>query len=207
MGKLKDNYIVKAWLVLSIALIFGSALAGVEIYLKPKIVANKLNETLNLIPDLIQKNDVKESKAELKIEFNKVKILRGKRKVFYNVIKTSRDGKNTGWVIKSSGPGYADKIELLIGFDPHMKFITGLYVLGQKETPGLGNKITDTVFRNQFLNVKTENTLLAVKAKSGKNGEIDSITGATISSRSVCDIVNSAVKDLKSPLKSGSIKK
>lgn len=206
MGKFKDNYIVKAWLVLSIALVFGSSLAGVEIFLKPKIAANKLNETLSLIPDLILKTVNDKTKAELKIEFKKVEILRGKRKVFYNVIQTSRDGNNAGWVIKSSGPGYADKIEVLIGFDPHMRFITGLYVLEQKETPGLGNKITEPVFRNQFLNVKTENTLSAVKAKRGE-GEIDSITGATISSRSVCDIVNNVVKDLKTTLGSGSIKK
>ncbi|MCP3921828.1 MAG: RnfABCDGE type electron transport complex subunit G [Desulfobacterales bacterium] len=206
MGKFKDNYIVKAWLVLSIALIFGSSLAGVEIVLKPKIIANKLNETLSLIPYLIQEKE-KEKSQNLKITFNKVEIEKNERKIFYNVIHTSRDGKTAGWVVKSKGPGYADKVELLIGFDPNMKYITGLFVIDQKETPGLGNKIIENNFRNQFLRINTENSLVAVKTGKRHPGEIDAITGATISSRSVCDIVNTVVKDLKQPLGSGSIKK
>ncbi len=201
MGSFKDNYIIQAWLVLILTLLFGSSLAGIERILAPRIQENKLNEMLELVPDLIQNSEKKDSLSNLKIDFKEFEVLRDNRKIFYNVIHTSKKGATSGWIIRSSGQGYADKIELLIGFDPHMKFITGLFILEQKETPGLGNKITHESWRDQFLNIETEYTLSAVKSGADNPGEIDAITGATISSRSVCTIVNTVIKDLKKPLK------
>jgi len=203
MGKFKENYIIQAWLVLLLALFFGTSLAGVELLLGPRIRDNKLNETLELVPGLIRQNDSKKVSGDLKIAFHKIAISRQNREIAYNVLHTSRNDESTGWVIRSTGQGYADKIELLVGFDPNMDSITGLYVLEQKETPGLGNKILESSWREQFINTKTGHTLAAVKTGAVKPGEIDAITGATISSRSVCDIVNTVIQDLKKPLESG----
>jgi electron transport complex protein RnfG len=105
-----------------------------------------------------------------------------------------------GWVAKASGQGYADKIELLLGLDPEAKSITGLFILEQKETPGLGNKIITDAWRSQFLDKKTDNPLVVVKGGAKVPNEIDAVTGATISSRSVTTIVNTAISDLRDPL-------
>jgi electron transport complex protein RnfG len=81
----------------------------------------------------------------------------------------------------------------MIGFDPGSGTLTGIEVLEQKETPGLGDKIeTDTAFRSQFPGRIAP--LRRVKARSGADrSEVQTITGATISSRAVIRIVNNAV--------------
>ena len=66
----------------------------------------------------------------------------------------------------------------------------GMKVLGHKETPGLGDKIEQPPFTDQFLDARTP--LRSVKATPAQPGEIQTVTGATISSRTVVTIINNA---------------
>ena len=75
----------------------------------------------------------------------------------------------------------------------------GMKVLDSKETPGLGDKIfKDMAFVDQFF-AKPDTPLVAVKPGAGKGrpGEIDTITGATISSKVVIDIINHGLEEWK----------
>jgi electron transport complex protein RnfG len=103
--------------------------------------------------------------------------------------------------VKSKGQGYADRIELLVGVDAGAQKITGIYILDQKETPGLGNKIAETKWRDQFHGKETRQSLRATKAGAKSPEEINAVSGATISSNSVCAIVNTAMVDLRDKLK------
>jgi electron transport complex protein RnfG len=207
-GGWKDSNLAQAWLVLLLALCFGTALAAVQINLAGIIAANKLNETLSKVPDLIWGTEkaarLKDEQALVEILPGTVTIAKGARTVSYPVYRLSRNGQVEGWVIKSTGQGYADKIELLVGLDPRAETITGLFVLEQKETPGLGNKIITPEWRGQFSRKKTGRPL-EVKKNSGQGNNpdspaIDAITGATISSRSVTGIVNGIVGDVRGNL-------
>ena len=105
-----------------------------------------------------------------------------------------------GWVVGASGQGFADRIELLIGLSARGDTITGLYVLEQKETPGLGSKITGD-FQEQFARKDPAKGLEVTKDKPAEGAnQIRAIAGATVSTRSVCDIVNAALKDLPGKL-------
>ena len=84
--------------------------------------------------------------------------------------------------------------------DPKMETITGLFILEQKETPGLGNKIIESQWRGQFTGKKTAPALAVTKTGASAPNEIDAVTGATISSRTVTDIVNGAIGALREPL-------
>jgi electron transport complex protein RnfG len=198
----KTNFISQAWLVLSLAICFGAMLAGMQIALGPTIEANKVNETLERVPVLVfgAAHATELSQSGLEINPLTVGVEKAGKTVRYNVYETKSDGNLAGWVTKSAGQGYADKIEILIGFDPRMEKITGLFVLDQKETPGLGNKILEEAWRSQFLDKPTGTALMPVKGQSTAAHEIDAITGATISSKAVTDIVNTAVADLRQPL-------
>jgi len=109
--------------------------------------------------------------------------------------------KLVGFAIEASGQGYAGVIRILYGYDPFDEAIIGFYVLESKETPGLGDKIEkDPRFLENFnqldvaLNPAGEglkNDVTTVKSGTKENPwEIDGITGATISSRAIGDIVN-----------------
>jgi len=49
----QNNNLLQAWLVLTLALIFGIALAGVQAALGPKIEANKIKETMERVPEVV----------------------------------------------------------------------------------------------------------------------------------------------------------
>lgn len=202
--RLKNSNIVQAWLVLTLALLFGSGLAAIQISLAPTIEVNKINETRQKVPELIfgkaKAMEMAAQKKNLHITPQFVAVDKQGKKVFYNVFKADLDGKCVGWVVKTKGQGYADKIELLIGLAPDIKTITGLFILDQKETPGLGNKIVTDKWRSQFIDKPAGTRLTVTKTGAATDTEINAVTGATISSRSTINIINTAIGDLKGPL-------
>jgi len=97
-----------------------------------------------------------------------------------------------GYAIPAAGPGFQDTIGLLYGYTPERKLVVGMEILESRETPGLGDKIyKDMDFVGSFSALSIEPEIVAVKkgTRSLPN-EIDSITGATISSKAVVRIIN-----------------
>ncbi|MBK8883526.1 MAG: RnfABCDGE type electron transport complex subunit G [Bacteroidales bacterium] len=89
--------------------------------------------------------------------------------------------------------GFSGNINLMAGFKPDGT-IFNISVLEHKETPGLGSKMNDPAFRNQFNDKNPTSFELKVK-KDG--GPVDAITAATISSRAFCDAVSRAYVTLQ----------
>jgi electron transport complex protein RnfG len=200
----KTNFISQTWLVLLLAICFGALLAGMQITLGPTIEANKINETLEKVPEMVfgaaHAQELADRKQVVDVTPISVGVDKAGKTIRYSVFEAKTEGQLAGWVVKTAGQGYADKIEMLIGLDPMIEKITGIFVLDQKETPGLGNKIVTDEWRSQFLAKSTAQPLATVKAKASAGNEIDAITGATISSKAVTDIVNAAVHNLRNPL-------
>ena len=181
---MRNSYIGQAWLVILLSLGFGGALAGVQVMLHQRIEENKLAETLSQIPALVP--GAEEGKADT---------VAGQR-----LYRALAGGRHVGWVVPAGGQGFADRIELLIGLDADVRRITGLYVLEQKETPGLGNKIVEEKWRRQFSGKSASRPLVVVKGGAKGENEIDAVTGATISSESVCRIVNRTLSRMRDEL-------
>ena len=202
--RFKNSNFAQAWLILVLALIFGSALAAVQVNFSGVIAANKLNEALERVPELIWGTataaKLASEKASVDITPGTVSVKKDHKTAYYSLFRVIHESNLAGWVIKAGGQGYADKIEILIGLDPGVNTITGLFVLEQKETPGLGNKIVFPRWRNQFIRKKTNTPLVVAKGKIQGPNTIDAVTGATISSRSVTGIVNRTIGDVKGRL-------
>ncbi len=92
-----------------------------------------------------------------------------------------------------SDGGFGGKVELIIGMLMDGT-VTGYKVIEQKETPGLGSKIAEKKFAGQFVGLNAYQDQFKLQ-KDG--GEIDAVTGATISSRAVIDAVQKAVQTYK----------
>jgi len=198
----KGGYIKQAWLVLLLALCYGAALAGVQTALGPIIEENKKREINSQVPILVgvdpETTDVE--KVEVTGKDDKTKAV---------YVAKTKDGELLGWVIRASGQGFADRIEILLGLSADLKTITGLYVLDQKETPGLGDKIRSDSerdeegnivamsYRDMYIGKSTGEPITIVKRtpEEGTN-QIEAITAATVSSDKVADIVNSAIDNL-----------
>ena len=115
----------------------------------------------------------------------------------------TEDGSEIGYAIASGEPGFQDIVRVIFGYDHDAGAVLGMKVLESKETPGLGDKIEkDSAFVVQFDGVLAP--LEGVKPRDGTGDphEIDMITGATISSRTVIKVINNALARLEPMLES-----
>jgi electron transport complex protein RnfG len=108
-----------------------------------------------------------------------------------------------GLAVEAQGMGYQDVIRVLYGYSFAEDAIVGIRVLESKETPGLGDKIeTDPEFLENFvrLDVALTDDLSAIlhpiePVKRGNKEhpwQIDAITGATISSKAIANILRNS---------------
>jgi len=104
----------------------------------------------------------------------------------------TNDGKPVGVAVKTfTDKGFSGRFDMMVGFNPDGS-IHNTVVLDQKETPGLGTKMKEPKFKDQF-NALNINILTGNEVKVKKDGgTIDAITAATITSRAFCDGVQKA---------------
>jgi electron transport complex protein RnfG len=111
-----------------------------------------------------------------------------------DIFPAKKDKEIIGYAVNTySKTGFAGNIRLIAGFKPDGTIIN-ISVLEQKETPGLGTKMTEPGFKDQFNNKNPSEFKIKVK-KDG--GSVDAITSATISSRAFCDAVQRAYNTLQ----------
>lgn len=99
-------------------------------------------------------------------------------------------------VVKSSGAGLWSVIELLFIVDLTEKKIKELRILSHAETPGVGSKIEEDFFLSQFRDLDFSEGIKMVPSKKDGLGEVDTISGATVSSTNVGKIINETLPSL-----------
>lgn len=100
-----------------------------------------------------------------------------------------KDGNITSVAIKTfSNNGFGGKIEVMVGFLMDGS-VNKFSILDNKETPGLGTKVAEPKFQNQFSGRNPQKKGFKVKQDGG---DIDAVTAATISSRAVVDAIQKA---------------
>ena len=166
-----------------IGFISGGFLSGVSNWADPLIAMNKQKATEEAI-FLVQP----EGKSYEHIKLKDVEI--------YKVFDENK--KPLGYSLAYEGNGFQGNIRLMIGLSNDINSIVSIEVLEQVETPGLGTKITEDHYKNQYKKLSTVPNLNWVKeGTSPKENEIVAITGATISSKSVVAIINSGLAKLR----------
>lgn len=106
-----------------------------------------------------------------------------------------KGGKKVGIVFKTFKTGYGGPVETLVGLnlDTTVAAIRpATPAEGLKETPGLGTKVGEAWFKDQFKCKKPNEIVLE---KDG--GTLDAVTGATISSRAVADGAREGIEKYK----------
>lgn len=111
-----------------------------------------------------------------------------------NYYTATRGEEIVGYAVNTyTDKGFSGRFTLMVGFKPDGT-INEISVLDQKETPGLGTKMKEPKFKDQFPGKNPGQTKMKVK-KDG--GVVDAITAATISSRAFCDAVHRAYDGFK----------
>lgn len=173
MSKKESTFLNMVLSLLVITLISGFALGFVnDLTIQPKAEA-KLKQKINAIKLVLPEfnnnpvEDLKLVKPEL-------------AKDSMEIYPAYKNNAFVGAaVVGSSEKGFNGLVKIMVGFKPDGS-IQNIAILEQKETPGLGTKMKDESFLQQFRSKNPLNFNLKVK-KDG--GDVDALTGATISSR------------------------
>jgi electron transport complex protein RnfG len=193
--KLK-HFIEQSWLLIAASFFFGLLIAVTSAALSPRIEQNKINKRNRLVGALLpEAKDFVPVEGEGGIE---IESIQGKKEAFEVFRAMSEAGECVGWCFNAIGPGFADKIELVVAVDKNFEKFAGFDVLASNETPGFGNKIKFDYFQDQFKGAPSEGLNLATSGDNTKiDSEIISISGATISSEAVVDIISNAITQMK----------
>ena len=200
MSKLK-YFIEQSWLLILASFVFGSTLAYTNAAWEPRIKQNAINkfnnEAVKLLPDAV-KFETPELVAEFKAQLGKGKTAQPKIKRALNA-----DDECVGWAFIAQGPGFADKIQLVVTTDAKFEKLQGYGVLFSNETPGFGDKIKNDFYLDQYVGTPaTELTLLKAGDATLIDNEIIAITGATVTSDALVKIFNNYVPQIKAELES-----
>lgn len=166
-----------------IGIVSGGLLSQISNWASPKIAKHREEETKQAIFKVQPKAG----------DYRRIEI---KNLECYKVLDSS--SQPLGYALVHEGNGFQGKIRLMVGLMPNLGEISGLEILEQVETPGLGTKVTESPFTNQFSGLQTTPEIKWVKgAPPSQPNEIQAITGATISSKSVVFILNDGIKKLR----------
>ena len=168
-----------------IGIVSGGILALTYVNALPLIQENQARETSDAVLAVIEGA---ESYEEVELD----------RSTTYYIGKTGEE--TVGYAVLSEGSGYQGKIRIMTGYSSDLSAITGLQVLENVETPGLGNRIVGESFRSQFVGVTPAPLVVCVKGEKPKSSEIEAITGATVSSKAVTRILNEGLTKVRSAL-------
>lgn len=106
-----------------------------------------------------------------------------------------KSGNLIGYAISSASRGYGGDVKVMTGINAEDGSVIAINVYDNSgETPGLGVNTSGEKFTSQFAGLSS-GTGVTVDKDAGKNPDsvaVDSVTGATISSRAVVDAVNQA---------------
>ena len=138
---------------------------------------------------------VQEALATLAPEAAKIEKIIIEEEIIYKLF--DREENLIGYGFAASGQGYQGKIKMLVVSDKSMEYLKGIEVVESLETPGLGAKIQEASFKNQFKDLKVAEALVCVKDEVTGKGQIKAITGATVSSRAVVNILNTGIKEIR----------
>ena len=167
--------------VIVLGSILTTALVLVNSFTEPRIAKNaevKLKTSVLAALEIQYTEDVEQTFA------NNVKIQVKNEQSYYI-------SANGDYALPYEGNGLWGPIKGIIALNPNLTDISGLTIIQQEETPGLGSRIAEDEYLAMFVG-KSFTPLLEMTSpgKGGGASQVDSIAGATMSSKAFIDILN-----------------
>ncbi len=104
---------------------------------------------------------------------------------------TTSGPAGTRYIVPLEGPGLWGAISIMAGFEEDLQTFTGIAIVSQNETPGLGARIEEPWFTSQFRG-KRAPFILVEEGTATQTNEVDAITGATRTSEYFGNLSNQA---------------
>ena len=114
----------------------------------------------------------------------------------YFQVHSPQGEDETIYVLFQNGAGLWGEITAVIGYKNDLNTVTGIDFVKQNETPGLGARITESWFKEQFRGKKGPFRMVPEGTATGIN-QIDAITGASRTSQAVLKMMNTSLENLR----------
>ena len=174
---------------------FSSVVIGLAKFTEEKVEANR---QLAFEKAVLQVSGLAEGRPNSQLHeifLNRIQISKDSDRV---LIVINKEGKSIGYVIVLEGKGFWAPIKGVLGLAKDKQTITGIAFFEQNETPGLGGKIMDNEFREQFvgINIDDKGDALEIKPFGTELGEnqVHAITGATQTCARLEQLINESIK-------------
>ena len=106
-----------------------------------------------------------------------------------SIFPAKKNGKCFAIAYEVMGEGYHGTVGIMVGIDIKSGNLTGMKVTTHTETPGLGARIVEPAFYEQFAGLGIQDLAL-----SNKGGKINAVSGATISSQGVVEAIKKGLE-------------
>ena len=182
-----------------ITLVAGAALSGVYMMTKDTIEEQKLAASAASYKEVCPGAEEFASDDAINAAIDALggeaydTALYGKTYIDQVIVGKAADGSVAGYVfVVTSGDGFEGNITLSLGMKPDGT-LNGIAFTELNETAGMGMKVGDDEFRSQFSGVQVDQFTLNKAGGSTADHEIDSVSGASVSSGAVVNAVNTAL--------------
>jgi|LFRM01.1.fsa_nt_gb Na+-transporting NADH:ubiquinone oxidoreductase subunit C len=182
-GGVKHDYLNTIVFILVLSLVFGGVLAGTNAWLRPRIVVNEQIAEKRAVLDAFGLDATGDAQAIAERFDSQIQTETQQDLAIYSWFDTN--GSTKGYAVPFSGAGLWGTIRGYLAVSADLKTVLGLTFVEQNETPGLGGRIDEPAFKEQFRNLSID---LAQGFAYGD--QLDAITGATSTSRAVLQILN-----------------
>ena len=121
-------------------------------------------------------------------------------KVLYYEILAPGGKELQSYVVPVLGAGLWGEIQSVVGVEKDLKTLTGIEFIKQNETPGLGGRITESWFKEQFRGKRWPLSVVPEGDPAGDQ-QFQAITGATNTTNGVRDILNTRLAQAEQAIK------
>ncbi|MHB8962411.1 MAG: FMN-binding protein [Saccharofermentanales bacterium] len=194
---MKNGYVYTIVFMLIISSVFTFFLAGTNEILMPKIQENeRLAERRSLLNVFGLDQDGSPEEVFVRFDANIRPAISNGIELYTQIDST---GKILGYAVPFTGAGLWGTISGYLGVSADLKSVLGLVFTSQNETPGLGGRIEEPAYRDQYRSLAiVPDQPLAYGVDN--DSQIDAITGATLTSNAVLKILNALLTDTVSRL-------
>jgi len=181
-----------------ITLFFASLVSAVKLMNDKRIERNQTIKLQSIILRVLQIPTPEQmpEQALSRLFADRVKEIDVQGKTLY--VGYEEDGRTIrGYALPVGGPGFWGPIQGMVGIAPDAAKVLGIAFIKHSETPGLGGRITESWFTDQFEDlplfpIEGERNIFYLKPEgtSRAANELDAITGATNTSSAVETFMN-----------------
>lgn len=172
------------------AAISATMLGWVYNYTKPIVQVNQEKKLKRTVLDVFSIPYTEDN--ILDVFSQNVEVVSSPSGTYYRAFQMGEGGKEyKGVAVELSGPGFWAPIRVILALEQDLTTVKGFKVVEQAETPGLGGRMAEPWFQEQFKGKRVRPFLhVAFAGRASGPNEVDAITGATETSKALDRIIN-----------------